>query len=159
MVLLLSYSKQFSMKQATFLLFVLALFISSCHSSKLTVVTSNDAPKAIGPYSPAIKTGKMVYTSGQVGISPTTNAIAVDDIASQTHQALKNIKAVLEAAGSDMAHVVKVTVFMKDLNDFAKMNDIYKDYFPDVKPARSTVQVARLPKDALIEIECVAVRK
>ena len=140
-------------------LLFLCQFISSCNTSKLAVVSSNDAPKAIGPYSPAIKTGNMVYTSGQIGLSPVTNALAGDDISSQTHQALKNLKAVLEAAGSGMNHVVKVTVFLKDLNDFAKVNDIYKDYFPDIKPARSTVQVARLPKDALIEIECVAKAK
>ncbi len=101
----------------------------------------------------------MIYTAGQIGMSPVTNAFAGDDIGAQTHQALKNIRAVLEAAGSDMEHVVKVTVFMKDLNDFAKMNDIYKDYFPGLKPARSTIQAARLPKDALIEVECVAVVK
>ncbi len=84
---------------------------------------------------------------------------AGNDISSQTHQALKNIKAVVEEGGSDMEHVVKVTVFLKDMNDFATVNSIYKDYFPALKPARSTVQVARLPKDALIEIECVAVTK
>jgi 2-iminobutanoate/2-iminopropanoate deaminase len=148
------------MKQAFYLLIFLAILISSCHNTKqLIAVSSNDAPKAIGPYSPAIKTGGMIFTSGQIGLSPVTNTFAGDDISVQTHQALKNLKAVLEAAGSDMAHVVKVTVFLKDLNDFGKMNDIYKDYFPAIKPARSTVQVAKLPKDALIEIECTAVVK
>jgi len=142
-------------------LFVVAFWVlvTSCHSSKMVCTSCDDAPKAIGPYSQAVKTGRMIYTAGQIGMSPVTNAFAGDDIGAQTHQALKNIRAVLEAAGSDMEHVVKVTVFMKDLNDFAKMNDIYKDYFPGLKPARSTVQAARLPKDALIEIECVAVAK
>lgn len=142
-----------------FLALILVFLCSSCNTEKMAAVSSNDAPKAIGPYSQAVTTGKLIYTAGQIGVSPATNTMAGDDIATQTHQTLKNIKAVLEAAGSDMGHVMKVTVFMKDLNDFGKMNDIYKDYFPDIKPARSTVQVARLPKDALIEIECVATAK
>ena len=123
----------------------------------MEVITSKDAPKAIGPYSQAIKAGNFIYTSGQIGLSPVTNTLAGDDIVSQTRQALDNLKAVLTEAGSDMAHVVKVTVYLKDLNDYGKVNDIYKDYFPEIKPARSAVQVARLPKDALVEIECVAV--
>lgn len=138
----------------------LATTFSSCKLIKSIVpVSSNDVPKAIGPYSPAVSYGNLVYTSGQIGLSPVTNTLVGDDIASQTHQALKNLRVILEAAGSDMNHVIKVTVFMKDLNDFSKMNDIYKDYFPEIKPARSTVQVARLPKDALVEIECVGVIK
>lgn len=139
--------------------FVVCLLCSCTPGKKLTAVSSSEAPKAIGPYSHAVKAGDLVYTSGQIGLSPATGTMVGDDIATQTHQALKNLKAVLESSGSDMAHVVKVTVFLKDLNDFAKMNDIYKDYFPAIKPARSTVQVARLPKDALIEIECVATTK
>jgi 2-iminobutanoate/2-iminopropanoate deaminase len=143
-----------------FITALLTLFIAACHSSKsLVVVNSRDAPKVIGPYSQTIKTGNLIYTSGQIGLSPVTNALAGDDIAAQTHQAMDNLKAILTEAGSDMAHVIKVTVFLKDLNDYAKVNDIYKDYFPEVKPARSAVQVARLPKDALIEIECVAIVK
>lgn len=139
---------------------LLALFMSSCIGNKrLIVVTSNDAPKAIGPYSPAVKTGNLVYTSGQIGLSPVTNALAGDNIAAQTHQALDNLRAIITEAGSDMAHVIKVTIFLKDLNDYAKVNEIYKDYFPAIYPARSAVQVARLPKDALIEIECVAITK
>ncbi len=144
-------------------LFLVSFFgyiLCSCApGKKLMAVSSNEAPKAIGPYSHAVKTGNLVYTSGQIGLLPATGTMAGDDIATQTHQALKNLKAVLESSGSDMAHVVKVTVFLKDLNDFAKINDIYKDYFPAIKPARSTVQAARLPKDALIEIECVATTK
>lgn len=142
------------------ILTLLALSLSACHSTKyLAAVSTDNAPKAIGPYSQAVRTGKLIYTAGQIGMVPATGAMAGDDITAQAHQALKNIKAVLEAGGSDMEHVIKVTVFLKDLNDFAKMNDIYKDYFPGLKPARSTVQAARLPKDALIEIECVAALK
>ena len=103
------------------------------------------APKAIGPYSHAVKTGGQVYCSGQIGLVPETGLLAGDDIASQTTQALKNLKAILEDAGSDLGHVVKVTVYLKDLNDYARVNEIYKDYFPGLKPARSAVQVARLP--------------
>ncbi len=145
------------MKKEIILVAFSILFFCSCHTGKgLVAVSSPNAPKAIGPYSHAIKTGNLIYTSGQIGLSPTTGALAGDDISTQTRQALDNLKAVLQEAESDMAHVVKVTIFLKDLNDYAKVNDIYKDYFPELKPARSAVQVARLPKDALIEIECVA---
>jgi 2-iminobutanoate/2-iminopropanoate deaminase len=136
------------------------LFLGSCHQSYLiTAVNSGDAPKAIGPYSQAITAAGMVYCSGQIGLNPATGAFAGDDIATQTHQALDNLKAVLTAGGSDMKYVLKVTIYLKDMSDFTKVNDIYKDYFPDLKPARSTVQVARLPKDALIEIDCIAAAK
>jgi len=144
----------------THLLLILAFSLTSCHTtSPLTVITSNAAPKAIGPYSHATKVGNVIYTSGQIGLSPITNALAGDDIATQTHQALDNLKAILQDSGSDMAHVAKVTIYLKDLNDYAKVNDIYKDYFTGIKPARSAVQVVRLPKDALIEIECIATVK
>ena len=140
--------------------FSCAILISSCNANKkLVSIDCRDAPRVIGPYSHAVKTGNLVYTSGQVGISPVTNVFAGDDITAQANQALKNIKAIVEDAGSDMGHVIKVTIFLKDMNDFATVNNIYKDYFPSLKPARSTVQIARLPKDALIEIECVAVAK
>ncbi len=139
---------------------IFALLSSSCNMyRRLAAIDCKDAPKAIGPYSHAVKTGNLIYTSGQVGISPASNTFAGEDIKSQAHQALKNIKSIVEEAGSDMEHVIKVTVFLKDLNDFVVVNDVYKDYFPTLKPARSTVQVARLPKDALIEIECVAAVK
>ncbi len=145
------------MKSANFAIISLVLFLSACRADKsLTAISSNETPKAIGPYSQAIKTGNLIYTSGQIGLSPLTNAMAGDEIGLQTHQALDNLKAILTAAGSDMAHVIKVTVYLKDLNDYAKVNEIYKDYFPELKPARAAVQVARLPKDALVEIECVA---
>lgn len=148
------------MKITYTLLFIFAFTIATgCHTVKPAAVNSDDAPKAIGPYSQGVNAGKLIYTAGQIGLVPATGALAGDDIGAQTQQALKNLKAVLEAAGSDMEHVVKVTVFMKNLDDFGKMNEIYKEYFPSLKPARSTVQVARLPKDALIEIECVATAK
>jgi 2-iminobutanoate/2-iminopropanoate deaminase len=147
------------MKSLLSVVILLASFCLHVAGQEIRPVRTSGAPNAIGPYSQAIKAGGFVYTSGQIGLSPVTNALAGDDIAAQTHQALDNLKAVLEAAGSDMGGVVKVTIYLKDLNDYAKVNDIYKDYFPDVKPARSAVQVARLPKDALIEIECVAVIK
>jgi 2-iminobutanoate/2-iminopropanoate deaminase len=131
--------------------------MSSCHQMHLIkAVNTKEAPQAIGPYSQAIHVDNMIYCSGQIGLNPLTGAFAGDDITSQTRQALDNIKAVLQAGNSDMEHVVKVTIYLKDLADFGKVNDIYKDYFPDVKPARSTVQVARLPKEALIEIDCIA---
>ncbi len=149
------------MKQFIILfLFALPVTIISCSSSrKLAVADSKDAPKVIGPYSHAIKTGKLIYTSGQIGLSPVTNTLVGSDIATQTSQALENLKAILLEAGSDLNHVIKVTVFLKDLNDYAKVNEIYAGYFNEIKPARSAVQVARLPKDALIEIECVATMK
>lgn len=147
------------MKKPILALLATCALLTSCELHKgLTVISSNDAPKAIGPYSQAIEADEMVYCSGQIGIVPASGALAGDDIAGQTHQALKNLSAVLKEAGTDMSHVVKVTIYLKDLNDYAKVNDIYKDYFPAVKPARATVQVARLPKDALIEIECIAAK-
>ena len=147
-------------KLANFLILLLGFSAVACNAShRLEAISCNGAPKAIGPYSHAVRTGNLIYTSGQVGLSPVTNTFAGDDIKSQCRQALDNLAAVVRESGSDMAHVVKVTIYLKDLNDFAAVNDIYKDYFPDLKPARSTVQVARLPKDALIEIDCVAAIK
>ncbi len=134
------------------------IFASCTTPARLIVVNTTDAPKVIGPYSQAVKMGNTVYVSGQIGLSPTTNTLG-KDITTQAHQALKNLKAVLEASGSDMNHVVKVTVYLKDMDDYTKVNNIYKDYFPGIKPARSAVQVAKLPKDALIEIECVGMIK
>jgi 2-iminobutanoate/2-iminopropanoate deaminase len=149
------------MKQLLFAVTIICLTVfASCKTTKtITAISSPGAPKAIGPYSHAVKSGNMVFCSGQIGLVPETGTLAGDDIAIQTHQALKNLKAILEAGGSDMEHVAKVTVFLKDLNDYAKVNEIYKDYFTGMKPARSAVQVARLPKDALIEIECIGVVK
>jgi 2-iminobutanoate/2-iminopropanoate deaminase len=135
-----------------------AVLLYSCKTNKnICAVACSEAPTAIGPYSQAAKVGNTVYCSGQIGLSPITNALVGDDVGSQAHQALKNLQAVLKASGTDMEHVVKVTVYLKDLNDFAKINEIYKNYFPALKPARATVQVSRLPKDALIEIDCIAI--
>ena len=119
------------------------------------IIKTEKAPGAIGPYSQAVKIGNMVYTSGQLGIDPQTGEL-VDDLASQAHQVFKNLKAVLEAAGTDMDHVVKTLVFLADMNDFGAVNDIYKEYFANDYPARSAVEVARLPKDAKLEIEAIA---
>ena len=119
-------------------------------------VEAVDAPKAIGPYSQAIVANGLVYTAGQIGSDPKTGALAEGGIEAQTEQALKNIEAVLKASRSGMAQAVKTTVFLADMNDFAKMNEVYAKRFPEPFPARSTVQVARLPRDARVEIEVVA---
>jgi 2-iminobutanoate/2-iminopropanoate deaminase len=121
------------------------------------VIQTDNAPKAIGPYSQAIRIGDLIYTAGQVALSPTTGELVGTDIEAQTRQVLENLKGVLEAAGSSFDNVVKTTVFLASMGDFAKMNAIYSEYFTGKTPARSTVQVAALPKNALVEIECVAI--
>lgn len=120
------------------------------------VIHTDKAPKAIGPYSQAIKTDTMVYTAGQIGFEPSTMEIVKGGVEAETRQALTNLKNILEAAGSGLEHVVKTLVFLQDMADFPKMNAIYTEYFPENPPARSTVQVAALPKGALVEIEAVA---
>ncbi|MEI2400033.1 RidA family protein [Paenibacillus sp. FSL R10-2199] len=125
--------------------------------SKKQVATSK-APGAIGPYSQAIITGNWVYTSGQLGMDPETAALA-DNVQEQARQSLSNVKAILEEAGASMEHVVKTTVYLKDMNDFAAVNEVYATFFTEPYPARSAVEVARLPKDALVEIEAVARKK
>ena len=119
-------------------------------------IATKNAPGAIGPYSQAIATDTMIYTSGQLGLTP--EGVLPEPIEEQAEQSLKNIKAVLEAAGSGMDKVVKTTVFLKDMNDFAVMNGIYAKFFTEPFPARSAVQVAKLPKDGKVEIEVVAVK-
>lgn len=119
-------------------------------------VHTESAPKAIGPYSQAIVLGEMIYCSGQIPLDPITMQIVGSDISAQTTQVLKNLKEVLTAAGSDLSRVVKTTVFLKNFNDFQTMNTIYESHFASNKPARSTVEVARLPRDVLVEIECIA---
>ncbi|HBX70482.1 MAG TPA: hypothetical protein DEH25_14155 [Chloroflexi bacterium] len=121
------------------------------------VVVAENAPKAIGPYSAGVKIGNFVYTAGQLGIDPQAGGFVDGGIEAQTRQALKNLRAVLEAAGSSLENVVKTTVFLRDLNDFAAMNGVYAEFFTENFPARSAVQVARLPLDAAVEIEAVAV--
>ena len=121
------------------------------------IVSTDKAPGAIGPYSQAIKTGGMVYCSGQIPIDPETGEFVSNDIAEQTEQVLKNLAAVLDAGGTNLGNVIKTTVFLADMSDFAAMNEVYGRYFNENKPARATVQAARLPRDAKVEIECIAV--
>lgn len=119
-------------------------------------ISTEKAPKAIGPYSQAIVQGNMVYCSGSIPLNPQTMKIESWDVESQTEQVLKNMSEVLKAARSDLKKVLKTTVFLKDMNDFQKMNAVYERYFDGHAPARSTVQVAKLPMDVLVEIECIA---
>ena len=121
------------------------------------VISTNNAPAAIGPYSQAIKMGNLVFVSGQIPIIPKTGEILLGDIKLQTRQVLENLKNILEAAGSSLDNVVKTTVFMKDLNDYTAINDVYKEFFLQKPPARAAVQAARLPKDVGVEIEAIAV--
>jgi 2-iminobutanoate/2-iminopropanoate deaminase len=123
------------------------------------VIQTNQVPKAIGPYSVAIQLGDLVFASGQAGIDPETNNLVAGGIAPETRQVLTNLSHVLEAAGSSMANVVKTTVFLTDMGDFARMNAIYGEFFAKDFPARSTVQVSALPKGAVVEIECIAFKK
>jgi 2-iminobutanoate/2-iminopropanoate deaminase len=123
---------------------------------KETISTEN-APGAIGPYSQAVRAGNMVFCSGQIPINPQTGEFVSEDVAEQTRQVLKNLSAVLEAADTSLNNVVKTTVFLADMNDFAAMNEVYTEFFSENKPARATVQAARLPRDARVEIECIAV--
>ena len=123
----------------------------------IETVSTEKAPKALGPYSQALKAGGFVFCSGQIPINPATGAIEAVTIEEQTRQAISNLRNVLEKAGSSLSRVVKTTVFIKDMNDFAALNGVYAEMFGDTKPARSCVEVARLPKDVKVEIECIAV--
>lgn len=128
-------------------------------SEDKAAIHTAEAPAAIGPYSQAIRIGTLVFTSGQVAIDPATGQLVAGGIEAQTHRVLQNLRAVLTAAGLDLSRVVKTTVFLKDMADFASMNSIYAEYLQtkgSPAPARSTVEVARLPKDALVEIELIA---
>ena len=120
------------------------------------IVLTDRGPKPIGPYSQAVKSNGLLFVSGQVAIDPRSNEFVPGDIRQQTERALENLKGILEASGANLHHVVKTTVFLKDMNDFAAMNEVYGRFFTAAPPARSTVQVARLPKDALVEIEVIA---
>jgi len=124
----------------------------------IEVVKTNKAPEAIGPYSQAIVTGSFVYTSGQIPIKPQTGEVVDGGIEEQAKQVLENLKNVLEAAGSSLNKVVKTTVFIKDMDSFAKVNEVYAKYFSEPYPARSCVEVSKLPKGVLIEIEAVAIK-
>lgn len=123
----------------------------------MNVISTSNAPAAIGPYSQALDLGDLVFVSGQLPVDPATGAFAGEDIQSQTRQSLENIKAILATAGADMSSVVKTTVLLKNIADFGAMNEIYAQYFQQPFPARAAFQVGALPKDALVEIECVAV--
>ena len=120
------------------------------------IISTENAPGAIGPYSQAVKVGGFVFCSGQIPINSATGNFVSDEVAEQTEQVLKNLTAVLEAAGTDLNNVVKTTVFLADMNDFTAMNEVYARYFNENKPARATVQAARLPRDARVEIDCIA---
>ncbi|MGM9533007.1 RidA family protein [Intestinibacter sp.] len=121
------------------------------------VIHTNNAPAAIGPYSQAIKAGNLLFISGQGAFDPKTMAIVEGDVKAQTAQTLENIQAILKEAGADFSNVVKTTVFIKDMNDFGQINEVYAKYFGENKPARACVEVARLPKDIKVEIELIAV--
>jgi len=120
------------------------------------IVSTPGAPKAIGPYSQAVVHDGIVYLSGQIAIDPTTNQLIEGDVVAQTHRVLENLRAVLEAAGSSLGAVLRTTVFLKDMADFPKMNEVYGQYFSTDPPARSTVQAARLPRDVAVEIDAIA---
>jgi 2-iminobutanoate/2-iminopropanoate deaminase len=124
-----------------------------------SIITTEGAPAAIGPYAQGVRVGNLIFTAGQGGLDPATGQVVPGGIKEQTARTIENLKAVLEAGGSSLGQVVKATVFLKDLNDFAAMNAVYSSYFAsdgDALPARTTVEVARLPRDILVEIECIA---
>jgi 2-iminobutanoate/2-iminopropanoate deaminase len=120
------------------------------------IIQTENAPKAIGPYSVGVRAGGLIFTAGQIGLDPHTNEIVPGGIEAETRQILSNLKNVLEAAGSSLNHVVKTTVFLRDMNDFARMNAVYGEFFPGEPPARSTIQVAGLPRGVAVEIEAIA---
>ena len=128
----------------------------SCCCSEKKIVRPENGPKVIGPYSLGVQAGHLVFTAGQIGIIPATGEIIEGGVEAETRQALENVKAILEAAGTSLANVVKTTVFLRDINDFNKMNAIYGPFFPENPPARSAIQVAALPRGAAVEIESVA---
>jgi 2-iminobutanoate/2-iminopropanoate deaminase len=121
------------------------------------IISTDRAPKAIGPYSQAVVVNGLAFLSGQIPLDPETNQIVEGDIVAQTVRVLENLKIVLEACGSSLEQVVKTTIFVKDLGEFAKLNETYSRYFPENPPARATVEAARLPRDVRVEIECVAI--
>ena len=124
--------------------------------AELKTLSTDAAPAAIGPYSQAIVAGPLVFTAGQIPLDPATMELVGDDIATQTEQVLRNLAGILEAAGGTLANVVKTTVFLADMDEFTAMNEVYARHFGDHRPARSTVQAARLPKDVRVEIDAIA---
>jgi 2-iminobutanoate/2-iminopropanoate deaminase len=149
------------MKRAVSLALLMLLSLSALSKDSKTntrsVVESKDAPKPIGPYSQAIKAGEFVFCAGQIALDPATGQLVQGDAAAQADRILKNLSAVLTAAGTDLDHAVKTTIFLKNISDFAAVNGAYGEYFKNSPPARSTVGVAALPRDALVEIDIVAV--
>ena len=121
------------------------------------IIATDQAPRAIGPYSQAVRAGNVIFASGQIPIDPATGEFIAGGVAEQTEQVMRNITAVLEAAGSGLNQIVKTTVFLADMNDFIAMNEVYARFFPETPPARATIQAARLPRDAKVEIEAIAV--
>ena len=124
----------------------------------MKIISTNNAPQAIGPYSQAIEANGTLYISGQIPLDPTTMEFVSEDIAAQTHQCLKNLQAILVEAGYSLENVVKCGIFLADMNDFATVNEVYGQYFSTHKPARACVEVARLPRDAKVEIEAIAIK-
>jgi len=124
--------------------------------TQLKQIATSEAPAAIGPYSQAIRCGQLVYTSGQIALDPITGELVGEDVQTQTHRALQNLQAVLNGAGTSLKNVIKTTVFLTRMSDFQAMNAVYANYFGSPAPARSTVAVAELPRQALVEIECIA---
>lgn len=123
------------------------------------IVNTTDAPRAIGPYSQAVISGNFVFTAGQLGLDPVAGKIVSNDFEQQVRQIMRNLKAILQAAGSDLKNVVKFTVFVTDLDNFGQLNQVFGEYFPESAPARSAVQVSSLPLDGLVEIEAIAVKR
>lgn len=138
-------------------LFMLLVVTTVCAQQK-SVIQSPEAPAAIGPYSQAIRVGNTLYCSGQIAIDPATGKMVSENIQTETRQVLKNLGAVLRAAGMDYSDVVQATVYLADMNDYKSMNEVYAEVFKDRPPARAAVQVARLPRDARVEIACIAVK-
>ncbi len=144
--------------KAAFIFLLLISGVISTMTAQKTVVATSHAPKAIGPYSQAVIAGNMIFLSGQLGIDPATGNFVAGGVKEQTDQVLKNLAAVLAEGGCAMSDVVSCTVFLKSMNDFPAMNEVYAKYFPNDAPSRATVEVARLPKDGLVEISCIAVK-
>ncbi len=120
------------------------------------IIKTDEAPAPVGPYNQAIISGNFVFVAGQIALDPATGQLLEKDVKTQTQQMMKNMEAVLKAAGSELAKVVKTTIFLDDMNNFAAMNEVYGQFFKENAPARSAIEVARLPKDAMVEIECIA---
>jgi 2-iminobutanoate/2-iminopropanoate deaminase len=149
------------MRVAFLLMFLIFFLLSTISGGKMEkkVVFTEKAPKPIGPYSQAIIAGNLIFTAGQIPIDPATNQVVQGDIKEQTRRVLENLRAILESVGATFDDVVKVTIYMKDLNEFSAMNEVYSEYFKNSPPARTTVEVSRLPRDVRIEIDLIAIVK